>query len=66
LNNFLHGEIPNLPDPLCENFFAKILSLVLSVGVRRIELRLHAPEACVLPVYYTPFCIRRFVQIRNS
>ena len=27
-------------------------------GVPRIELGLHAPEACVLPVYYTPKKLR--------
>ena len=25
-----------------------------AVGARRIELRLHAPHACVLPLYYAP------------
>ncbi len=27
---------------------------IMRVGAPRIELGLHAPEACVLPVYYAP------------
>ncbi len=31
------------------------MGIILSVGLPRIELGLYAPEAHVLPVYYSPF-----------
>jgi hypothetical protein len=32
--------------------------LRISVGTPRIELESHAPEACILPLYYVPTLVR--------
>src|SRR3989344_2811519 len=47
--------VPYFRSAVRSYFRRRVFRYKYIIGVLRIELRPHAPEACILPLYYTPF-----------